>query len=134
MKIGLSFSQCILDIDEGRVEIDDILIIIARTCFDMNDSSHWTTLWNGYRHSVWAGFKESDEDRIRRLVEQLWDRGLIHQPRTFGAMVHPKFDNVWLETVLTSTELETNHVAREAWDNFQVIAGLANVKLDEKYH
>ena len=31
MKIGLSYSRCVRDIVEGRVDIDDVLVIIART-------------------------------------------------------------------------------------------------------
>ncbi len=34
MKIGLSYSRCVRDIVDGRVDIDDVLIIIARTDFD----------------------------------------------------------------------------------------------------
>ena len=33
MKIGLSYSRCILDIVEGRVDINDVLVVIARTNF-----------------------------------------------------------------------------------------------------
>jgi hypothetical protein len=38
-----------------------------------------------------------------------------------------------LEAVLPSSELEKNVAAKDAWDNFQVIAGLTNVKLDKEY-
>ena len=34
MKIGLSYSRCVRDIVDGVVDIDDVLIIIARTNFD----------------------------------------------------------------------------------------------------
>ena len=44
MKIGLSYSRCIRDIIEGKVEIDDILIIIARTDFDPRDDKQWHVL------------------------------------------------------------------------------------------
>jgi hypothetical protein len=33
MKIGFSYSRCVRDIVEGDVNIDDVLIIIARTNF-----------------------------------------------------------------------------------------------------
>jgi hypothetical protein len=36
MKIGLSYSRCVLDIIEGRVNIDDVLVLITRTNFDPN--------------------------------------------------------------------------------------------------
>ena len=31
MKIGLSYSRCIRDIVEGKVDINDVLVIISRT-------------------------------------------------------------------------------------------------------
>ena len=37
MKIGLSYSRCVLDIVEERVDINDVLVIIARTKFDPNE-------------------------------------------------------------------------------------------------
>jgi transposase len=39
----------------------------------------------------------------------------------------------WLETCLPNSELERNPAAKIAWDNFQVVAGLADVKLDKTY-
>ena len=42
MRIGLSFSRCVLDIVEGRVDIDDVLVVIARTDFDPHNDSQWT--------------------------------------------------------------------------------------------
>jgi hypothetical protein len=63
---------------------------------------------------------------------ELWESGKFHQPRKFGA--HPsRRPEIWLETVLPSSELETNPAAKKAWDSFQVIAGLTNTKLDKEY-
>jgi hypothetical protein len=62
----------------------------------------------------------------------LYSDGKMHQPRQFGA--HPRRrPEIWLEAVLPSSELETNPAAKMAWDNFQVISGLTNVKLDKEY-
>jgi hypothetical protein len=56
----------------------------------------------------------------------------MHQPRQFGA--HPvRRPEIWLETVLPSSELERNPVAKAAWDKFQTVAGLTNVDLDKEY-
>jgi len=41
MKIGLSFSRCVRDIWEGRVDSHDVLVIIARTNFNPNDDAQW---------------------------------------------------------------------------------------------
>ena len=48
MKIGLSYSRCVLDIVDGTVDIDDVLLIIARTDFDPHDDEQWKGIWEGY--------------------------------------------------------------------------------------
>ena len=148
MKIGLSFSRCLLDIVEGRVDIDDILIIIARTDFDPNNDQQWRGIWLGYgggqsdidpiilalsgSSPEWAGHGPEDEQKFRDVTLELFNTGKLHQPRQFGA--HPvNRSEYWLETVLPTSELERNSAAKKAWDNFQVVAGLTNIKLDKEY-
>ena len=41
MKIGLSYSRCVRDIVDGTVDIEDVLLIIARTDFDPHDDDQW---------------------------------------------------------------------------------------------
>lgn len=141
MKIGLSFSRCVLDIVEGRVDIDDVLVIIARTDFDPQDDIQWQSIWSGYTtRSGWASNpewhhwrdKEDAEQKFREVARQLWDHGKLHQPRKFGwnPSRRPEF---WLEAVLPSEELDRNPAAKDAWDRFQVVAGLSNIKLDREY-
>ena len=145
MKIGLSYSRCVRDIVDGVVDIDDVLIIIARTNFDPHDDKQWSGIWVGYgggtdngyttgffsqSNPEWAGY--ADEDQFRSVSIELWESGKLHQPRKFGA--HPtRRPEIWLEAVLPSSELETNPVAKKAWDNFQIIAGLTSVNLDKEY-
>ena len=141
MKVGLSFSRCVLEIVEGLVNIDDVLIVIARTDFDPSIDEQWQNIWNGYTaRSGWSinaewhhwAHKEGAEEKFREVAQQLWNQGKLHQPRKFGW--HPaKRREFWLETVLPDSELERNPAARDAWDRFQVIAGLTNVKLDREY-
>lgn len=131
MKIGLSLSRCVRDIVEGRVNIQDVLVLITRTDFDAYDQEQWDSIWNGYNslNPEWYGL---EHDAVRDVVFQLWDSGRIHQPRQFGA--HPvRRREYWLEAVLPDSELERNPAAQEAWDRFQVIAGLADVKLDRDF-
>ena len=147
MKIGLSYSRCIRDIVEGKVDIDDVLVIIARTNFDPHDDNQWQGIWQGYgggsdgnmmrgffgsSHPEWAGYTDEDEDRFRSVSIELWERGLFHQPRKFGA--HPsRRSEFWLEAVLPSSELDRNPAAKAAWEKFQTVAGLTNVNLDKEY-
>ena len=141
MKIGLSYSRCILDIVEGRVDIEDVLIVIARTDFDPHDDKQWAGIWSGYCHggmsrAEWSDYdfnSKEDEDKFRSVSIMLWEDGKFHQPRKFGA--HPaRRPEFWLETVLPSEELERNPAAKKAWDNFQVVAGLTNTTLDKEYN
>lgn len=147
MKIGLSYSRCVKDIVDGVVDIDDVLVIIARTDFDPHDDAQWQGIWQGYggssdanlmrgffsgTHPEWAGYKDEDEDLFRNVSIELWERGKFHQPRKFGA--HPaRRREIWLEAVLPSEELEKNPAAKLAWDKFQTVAGLTNVNLDKDY-
>jgi hypothetical protein len=145
MKIGLSYSRCVRDIVDGTVDINDVLVIIARTDFNPHDDEQWQSIWQGYAggsdaslmrgyfggaNPEWAGY--DDEDLFRSVSIELWESGKLHQPRKFGA--HPKRrPEIWLEAVLPSEELEKNPAAKLAWDKFQTVAGLTNVNLDKDY-
>jgi hypothetical protein len=134
MKIGLSFSRCVRDIVDGIVDIDDVLVVISRTDFDPNNEEQWKGIWNGYHwnNPEWANYPDEDEDRFRSVSIELWESGKLHQPRKFGAWPSRR-PEIWLETVLPSSELEMNPAAKTAWEKFQTVAGLTSVKLDKEY-
>lgn len=140
MKIGLSYSRCVLDIVEGRVDINDVLVLITRTDFDPRDDNQWHGIWIGYclggaSNPEWSNYdcaNKEHEDKFRSVSIMLWEDGKFHQPRKFGA--HPaRRAEFWLEAVLPSSELETNVAAKDAWEKFQMVAGLTNVTLDKDY-
>jgi hypothetical protein len=139
MRVGLSFSRCVRDIVDGNVDINDVLIVIARTDFDPNNDTQWKSIWEGYHgygglsNPEWARYPDEDEDRFRSVSIELWESGKFHQPRKFGAHAarRPEF---WLETVLVSEEIESNPAVKAAWNNFQIVAGLTNTKLDKDYN
>ena len=134
MKVGLSFSRCVRDIVDGIVDIDDVLVVVSRTNFDPHDDNQWKGIWEGYHwdNPEWRNYPDEDEDRFRSVAIELWESGKFHQPRKFGAYPsrRPEF---WLETVLVSEEIETNPAVKAAWNQFQVVAGLTNTKLDKEY-
>ena len=147
MKIGLSYSRCVRDIVDGVVDIDDVLVVIARTDFDPHNDEQWAGIWEGYgggalvqtmrglfsgTNPEWLGTSDEDEDKYRSVSIELWETGKFHQPRKFGA--HPRRrPEIWLESVLPNSELEKNPTAKMAWEKFQTIAGLSSVELDDKY-
>jgi len=140
MRVGLSYSRCVLDIVEGRVDIEDVLVVISRTDFDPRDDKQWASIWEGYCYggmsrAEWGHYdynSKEDEDKFRSVSIMLWEDGKLHQPRKFGR--HPaRRSEIWLETVLPSEELDRNPAVKTAWDKFQVVAGLTNTKLDKEY-
>ena len=141
-KIGLSYSRCVKDIVDGKVDIADVLVIISRTNFDPHNDKQWKGIWEGYggggriggswNKPEWNSHSDEDEDRFRSVSIELWERGKLHQPRQFG--VHPqRMPYYWLETVLLNDNLDANPAAKKAWNQFQVIAGLTNVSVDKEY-
>ena len=138
MKIGLSYSRCIRDIVDGIVDINDVLVLITRTDFDPHDDEQWAEIWSGYRmhqgwsNPEWALYPDEDESRFREISIELYDTGRMHQPRKFGARPARR-PEIWLETVLPSSELERNPAAKQAWEKFQTVAGLTSVSLDKDY-
>lgn len=140
MLVGLSFSRCVLDIVEGRVDMDDVLVLITRTDFDPRDDVQWKGIWQGYTlgglsNPEWANYDLNNTDheaKFRSVSCMLYEDGKMHQPRRFGA--HPRRrPEFWLETCLPSSELEHNPAAKIAWNTFQTVAGLTNVTLDKEY-
>lgn len=142
MKIGLSYSRCVRDIVDGKVNIEDVLVIISRTDFDPRDDEQWKGIWEGYAggsnrgsmirmfsgsHPEWGDYSDEDEDKFRSVSIELWESGKLHEPRKFGA--HPRrMPYYWLETFLPDNELDKNPAARAAFEKFQLIAGLVNAK------
>lgn len=139
MKIGLSYSRCIRDIVDGVVDINDVLVIISRTDFDPKDAEQWAGIWRGYHgfnslsNPEWAGYPDEDEDKFRSVTIELLETGKLHQPRQFGAYPS-RLPYYWLETILPDKELENNPAAKNAFEKFQLIAGLINSKPLETDH
>ena len=132
MKVGLSFSRCIRDIVEARVEFDDVLVIVSRTDFDPHNDAHWKGIWDGYRYGgmsnpEWEGAepKLSEEDAndvYRNVTKNLYDNGKLHQPRQFGT--HPRrLPYYWLDCVVSPEE--HNPAQQKAWDTYKLITDLA---------
>ena len=128
MKIGLSLSRCMRDVYEGRVEENDVLVIVARTDVDPHNDKHWEGLWQGYLYGglsnpEWAGLEDYEEG-MRQLLINLYDDGKIHQPRQFGAHP-PRMPYYWLECSVPDNELLDKPAVKKAWDNYKVIAELS---------
>jgi hypothetical protein len=141
MKIGLSYSRCIRDIVDGRVDISDVLVLITRTDFDPRDDEQWSGIWSGYgggteneynhgffsqSNPEWAGYH--NEDQVRNVSIDLYESGKMHQPRKFGARPR-RLPYYWLETIVDDAELANSPTVKDAWDKFQMISGLKGTQL-----
>jgi hypothetical protein len=131
MKIGLSLSRCVRDIVEERVDIEDVLILITRTDFDPTVQEQWDDIWTGYT-SINPEWYDLDHDAVYAVIMDLWASGRIHQPRKFGRNPARRRE-FWLETVLPDSELVSRPAVKEAWDQFQMLAGLTNTGMDKSY-
>jgi len=129
MKVGLSLSRCVAEIYEGKVNLYDVLVIVARTDFDPEDDHHWEGIWQGYHHGgswshpEWAHFGDDAEQDIRDICIELKRQGKLHQPRQFGA--HPaRLPYVWLDTFAPREEIANNPATVKAWEKYKMLAGL----------
>lgn len=128
MKIGTSYSRCIRDIVDGHVDIDDVVVIIARTNFDPENDSQWKNIWEGYiyggmSYAEWANHSDK-ENEFRNVTLDLYKQGKLHQPRKFGA--HPRrMNEYWYDLILTDDVVQNNPAALKAWNNYRLIAGLS---------
>jgi len=134
MKVGLSLSRCMRDIFEKKIDIEDVLVIIARTDFDPHNDAHWKNIWDGYCHGgrktfkyEWEGLEEYEQD-MRELLIDLYGSGKLHQPRQFNAHP-PRMKYYWLECVVPEDELSSNPTALKAWEKYKVLAGLSGVRV-----
>lgn len=129
MKIGLSLSRCIRDIYEGKVDINDVLVIVARTNCENTDDS-WNELWEGYRlgaglsNPEWINIPDEDEGLVRQIYSDLFTEGKLHQPRQFGAYPR-RLPYYWLETFAPEDEIATNPATAKAWEKYKMLAGLS---------
>lgn len=137
MKVGLSFSRCVRDIVENKVQLHEVLIIIARTNFDPNVDDQWSNIWKNYcersflTNPEWANYDLDNlehENKFRQVSLELYNNGQIHQPRKFGAPVK-RLPYHWLDLVLPIEEMDENPAIKKAWEQYKIIAGLtANKK------
>jgi hypothetical protein len=134
MKVGTSLSRCVRDIYERTVDINDVLVIIARTDFDPENDKHWDSIWRGYAggnndgslysEPEWSSIPAEDEEQVRNICIRLKNWGKLHQPRQYGA--HPaRMHHYWYDVVLSDEVVQNTPAAKKAWDNYKMIAGLS---------
>lgn len=126
MKVGFSLSRCMRDIFEDKVNIHEVLVVVARTDIDPHNDNHWRQIWEGYLYGglsnpEWAGLEDHEEE-MRNILIDLHSSGKLHQPRRFG--VHPpRMQYYWLECFAPEDQI-TNPSVQKAFDKYKMLAGL----------
>ena len=120
MKIGFSFGQCIRDIVQGKVKIEDVIVIVASTRIETLEQLE--VIVQGYMHRP-DYLLDLDEKECYTVASHLWDTGKIHQPRITG--VHRDrvpADCVWADVL--PSPATSNASLQEAWDHYRLLVDL----------
>lgn len=129
MKIGLSLSRCVVDIYNGDVDIDDVIVIVSRTNVDPTNNDHWSSIWHGYTGNQFGTRKDwvpyaDHEEEFKQIVLDLHNTGKLHQPRQYGGYP-PRVEYHWLETFAPEEDVEKNPAVKKAWEKYKILAGLS---------
>ena len=120
MKIGFSFGRCVGSIVKGEVDINDVLLIVART--NMPTESMVRHVINDYgdRDGYLYGL---DINKCLDIGVSLWKSGKIIEPRASGVNVlQVPIDYIWMD--LVPTALATSNTVKAAWDTYRMLLGL----------
>ena len=125
MKIGLSLSKCLPDIIYGTVDYNDVMLIITGTCVEEWDDKNCDLMWGEYRYirSVWRQYPEKDKLMFVAMIKRLANDGKLHQPRLFDARP-PQMHYCWLDTMITSADMQHNPTAEKLWNQYKLIQQL----------
>ena len=83
MKIGLSFSQCVKEVLEGKVPVSEVLAIVAGT--KMETEAQWESVIERYSNSYWRYFSDP---MIKSVVDTL-------RPRIIQSRMYDMWPPAW---------------------------------------
>jgi hypothetical protein len=96
-KIGFSLGRCLRDLVNGKVHIDQVVVIVCRTRITNEEQLRACIKAYHRRDGYLVGL---EWDKCWPTAKQLWDRCLLFQPRLSGAraLVVPE-DYVWMNLI-----------------------------------
>jgi hypothetical protein len=123
MKIGFSFGKCVRDIVNGTVDINDVVVIVARTRFRDASDIEDIILEYANRQDYLRGL---NIEECQRVASKLYNEGKIHQPREFGQYFSGTVsqDYVWMD--LFPTNNSDNPMVQKAWDTYRMLMKLGS--------
>lgn len=120
MKIGFSFGRCVKSIVLNEVDINDVMLIVARTYMpeeeDVKEVIDQYMYMPGYLQGL-------DIDKCMEVGLELWRTGRVIEPRSNGispARV-PK-DYIWMD--LVPSAIPESDAVKEAWNTYRVLLNL----------
>lgn len=124
MKIGFSFGKCIRDIVLGKVNIDDVLLIVARTRMADMDAVRQVISDYMLRRDYLSGL---DEEACQEIGAELYMTGRVHQARLDGSNMLFAWsgsvadEGVWAD-IVPSTHM--NEQVKEAWNHYRFLLNM----------
>ena len=122
MKIGFSFGRCVRDIVNGKVNIDDVVCIIART--HMPSAAAVKAVIHAYLYE--PGYLMGLDPKVCESVGlELFVSGKVLEPRANGINVLkvPR-DYIWMDLYPTVADTQ-NAGVRAAWESYRMMIELA---------
>lgn len=129
MLIGTSLGRCLISLLKGEVREEDVMVIITGTdCPNYDDYisvvEHYYENGNPRSRNVDDyKFVDISLDDVIDLADRLWHKGLIHQPRIFGAAPYRSTSSIWLDVMPVPDD--SNEGIVEAWNQYRTLAILA---------
>jgi hypothetical protein len=124
MKIGFSFGRCLRDIVLGKVKIDDVLLIVGRTCMPDEDGCKWVIGQYMARRGYLGGL---DEARCMEVGLELYRSRRIIEPRSVGAHAfQAPAECVWMDLFPTTVDDTPNESVTAAWEHYRMLIGLTS--------
>lgn len=122
MKIGFSFGRCVRDIVQGKIIMDDVLCIIARTY--MPSVEDVKKVIHAYAHEP-SYLMGLDQDACEAVGVELFLSGKIIEPRANGIRVLkvPR-DYIWMDLYPTVVDVHNAGVSA-AWESYRMMIELA---------
>jgi len=126
MKVGFSFGRCVRDIVQGKVDIADVVVIVART--KMNSEDIVKMVIDTYNTDFFGPLRDLDLDQCRTVGLTLWRTGKIHQPRIYNSTpIDVADDFVWMDLAPTTDSADEN--VKEAWSYYRSMLALNSTYL-----
>jgi hypothetical protein len=132
MKIGFSFGRCLGSIVRGEVALEDVMVIIARTC--MPQEEHVREVVAEYLHR--PGYLQGlDQTECERVGLELFNTGRILEPRAnnVGAGMSVPRDYIWMDLSPTAPHGVQSVAVKQAWEHYRLLITLTEQLPEEGY-